>query len=162
AASPPTTPTTPIDELSARRVRRRRAWPSLAAAAVLAVIIAAFAVIGPSRSVTVRATTNQTVVRFTGTGGSLAMAYEPGRLDAVLMRTARRPVELTDARYGALSVLGVDGSIEEFITQGVTPEERARIGDPPTGHGILGVIIGEGRPLRLPDIGADPRSVGFP
>jgi signal transduction histidine kinase len=83
-------------------------------------------------------------------------------LDAVLMRMVELAVEITDARYGALSVLGVDGSIEEFITQGITPEERARIGAPPTGHGILGVIISEGRPLRIPDIGADPRSVGFP
>ena len=83
-------------------------------------------------------------------------------LDAVLTRMVELAVDITGARYGALSVLGVDGRIEEFITQGITPEERARIGDPPTGHGILGLIISEGRPLRIADIGADPRSVGFP
>ena len=53
-------------------------------------------------------------------------------------------------------------AIEEFIIVGVTPEERARIGDPPVGHGILGLLIEEVGPLRLPDIGADQRSVGFP
>jgi signal transduction histidine kinase len=53
-------------------------------------------------------------------------------------------------------------SIEEFITVGVTPEERAAIGEPPVGHGVLGLLIEEVGPLRMPDIGGDPRSVGFP
>ena len=60
-------------------------------------------------------------------------------LDAVLLRIVELAVELTDARYGALGVLTPDGrSIEEFITVGITPEERAALGDPPTGHGLLG------------------------
>jgi signal transduction histidine kinase len=50
----------------------------------------------------------------------------------------------------------------EFITTGITPEEREAIGAPPHGRGILGALIEEGKPLRLPDISADPRSVGFP
>jgi len=84
-------------------------------------------------------------------------------LDAVLQRLVELAVELTDARYGALGVLSPDGgSIEEFITVGITPEERAALGDPPTGHGLLGVLIRDATPLRIPDIGADPRSVGFP
>ena len=83
-------------------------------------------------------------------------------LDAVLQRIVELAREITDARYGALGVLGADGRISEFITRGVTPEERARIGDPPTGHGILGALITEGRPMRLADIGADARSYGFP
>jgi signal transduction histidine kinase len=84
-------------------------------------------------------------------------------LDTVLRRIVELAVELTGARYGALGVLTPDGHrIEEFITVGVTDEERAAIGDPPVGHGLLGVIITEARPMRLPDIAADPRSVGFP
>jgi signal transduction histidine kinase len=84
-------------------------------------------------------------------------------LDAVLQRIVELAVEITDAHYGALGVLTPDGrAIEEFITVGVTPEERAAIGDPPVGHGVLGLLIEEVGPLRLPDIGADPRSVGFP
>ena len=84
-------------------------------------------------------------------------------LDAVLRRIVEVAVELTDARYGALGVLTPDGRrIEEFITVGVTDDERAAIGDPPVGHGLLGALITEARPLRLPDIAADPRSVGFP
>jgi signal transduction histidine kinase len=84
-------------------------------------------------------------------------------LDAVLQRIVELAVEIADARYGALGVLTPDGrAIEEFITVGVTPEERAAIGDPPVGHGVLGLLIKEVGALRLPDIGADPRSVGFP
>jgi signal transduction histidine kinase len=84
-------------------------------------------------------------------------------LDAVLQRLVELAVDLTSARYGALGVLAPSGrSIEEFITVGITPEQRAALGDPPTGHGLLGVLISEARPLRIPDINADPRSVGFP
>jgi signal transduction histidine kinase len=84
-------------------------------------------------------------------------------LDAVLLRIVELAVDLTGARYGALGVLAADGrSIEEFITVGITAEERAALGDPPTGHGLLGALIREARPLRIPDIGADPRSVGVP
>jgi signal transduction histidine kinase len=84
-------------------------------------------------------------------------------LDAVLQRIVELGVEITAARYGALGVLTPDRrAIEEFITVGVSPQERAAIGDPPVGHGVLGVLIEEVGPLRMPDIGADPRSVGFP
>ena len=84
-------------------------------------------------------------------------------LDAVLQRIVELAVEITGARYGALGVLTPDHrAIEQFITVGVTPEERAAIGDPPVGHGVLGVLIDEVGLLRIPDIGADPRSVGFP
>ena len=84
-------------------------------------------------------------------------------LDSVLQRIVELAVEITGARYGALGVLTPDRrAIEEFITVGVTLEERAAIGDPPVGHGVLGVLIEDIGPLRLPDIGKDPRSVGFP
>jgi len=84
-------------------------------------------------------------------------------LDAVLLRIVELAVDLTGARYGALGVLTPDGrSIEEFTTVGITREERAAIGDPPTGHGLLGALITEARPMRIPDIRADSRSVGFP
>ncbi len=83
-------------------------------------------------------------------------------LDAVLQRIIELAVEITDARYGALGVIGPAGDLREFFTTGITPEEREAIGSPPHGRGILGALIEEGKPLRLPDISADPRSVGFP
>jgi signal transduction histidine kinase len=95
----------------------------------------------------------------------LALASELD-LDAVLQRIVELAVQITDARYGALGVLGPDGTEEirivRFVTVGVTPEERAAIGDPPTGHGVLGLLIEDARPIRIDDLGADPRSSGFP
>ena len=83
-------------------------------------------------------------------------------LDAVLNKVVERARTLVGARYGALSVVNHDGSIQTFLTSGVTPEQRAKIGPPPVGHGLLGVVLNEGERLRLPDIGSDPRSHGFP
>jgi signal transduction histidine kinase len=83
-------------------------------------------------------------------------------LDAVLNKVVERARTLVGARYGALSVVNDDGSIETFLTSGVTAEQRAKIGPPPVGHGLLGVVLHEGERLRLPDIGRDPRSHGFP
>ena len=92
----------------------------------------------------------------------MALASELS-LDAVLLRIVELAVELTGARYGALGVLTPDGrSIDEFIVVGITDEQRAALGDPPTGHGLLGALIRDAKPLRIPDISADPRSVGFP
>jgi len=83
-------------------------------------------------------------------------------LEVVLQRIVELACEITGARYGALGVLGADRRIERFITVGLSDEERAAIGDPPTGHGILGLLIELERPLRLPDLTKDQRSVGFP
>ena len=84
-------------------------------------------------------------------------------LSDVLSRIVHAACELVDARYGALGVLDRDGEqLAEFVTRGVTPQERAAIGDPPHGKGVLGLLIREPRPLRLPDLSAHPVSYGFP
>lgn len=83
-------------------------------------------------------------------------------LDAVLNKAVERARHLVGARYGALSVVNADGSIQTFITSGISPEVRARIGPPPVGHGLLGVVLNEGEHLRMRNIGSDPRSHGFP
>jgi len=80
----------------------------------------------------------------------------------VLQRIIELAVNLTDARYGALGVVGADGRLQDFITAGITPEERQAIGPLPVGEGILGVLIREAKPLRLRRIADDPRHVGFP
>ena len=89
-----------------------------------------------------------------GSGHSLADA---------LRGITRAAAELVDARYAALGVLDETGSrLAEFITVGVSDEATARIGAPPEGHGILGLLILEPKPLRLPDLRAHPDSFGFP
>lgn len=84
-------------------------------------------------------------------------------LDAVLQKLVQTAAELTRARYAALGVIDASGeALAQFITHGLTHEERAAIGDLPRGRGILGVLIHDAVSLRLHDIGDDPRSVGFP
>lgn len=80
----------------------------------------------------------------------------------VMQRIVDLARELVGARYAALGVADARGRIQEFHTSGITPQQRAAIGPPPRGHGLLGVLIREGRVLRIPDISRDPRSAGFP
>jgi signal transduction histidine kinase len=83
-------------------------------------------------------------------------------LEAVLQRLVELAAELTEAQYGALGVLGPDGRIAQFLTTGITPAQRVAIGDPPTGHGILGLLIREPRPVRIGNLTQHPLSYGFP
>ena len=84
-------------------------------------------------------------------------------LDSVLRHVVEAAAELIGARYAAVGVLAPDGRlVERFTTHGVDDELRARIGDPPRGHGILGLVIREARPIRIPDLTAHPDSYGFP
>lgn len=84
-------------------------------------------------------------------------------LDIVLKKVVDQARNLVGARYGALSVVNDDGTtIRAFLTSGITPEQRAAIGPPPVGHGVLGVVLHEGQRLRLEDLSKHPRSVGFP
>jgi signal transduction histidine kinase len=84
-------------------------------------------------------------------------------LDGVLQKIVEAAAELTDAKYAALGVIDPTGEeLERFVVTGIDAETQAAIGDPPRGRGILGVLIRDARPLRLDDLGKDPRSVGFP
>ncbi|MEA3056454.1 MAG: hypothetical protein QOD30_1886 [Actinomycetota bacterium] len=84
-------------------------------------------------------------------------------LAAMLERIIRAAVDLVDARYGALGVLDVSGTrLSQFITVGIDEEGRRAIGDLPEGHGILGLLILDAEPLRLPDLREHPDSFGFP
>ncbi|MFC7877775.1 GAF domain-containing protein [Isoptericola sp. NPDC057391] len=83
-------------------------------------------------------------------------------LETTLHRVVQAAATVVDARYAALGVLGDDRRIARFLTVGMSEEEIRAVGPYPTGHGILGELIRDPRPLRLPDIAADPRSVGFP
>jgi signal transduction histidine kinase len=84
-------------------------------------------------------------------------------LEAVLREVVEVARELTGARYAALGVLDEDRrELERFIYVGIDEEARARIGDLPRGRGVLGELIRNPVPLRLHEVGAHPRSYGFP
>lgn len=83
-------------------------------------------------------------------------------LDATLRRIVQAAMDLGDARYGALGVLAEDGSLSEFISIGIDSDTRQRIGNLPSGRGLLGLVIDEAKPLRLEEMSRHPASVGFP
>ncbi|GAA2250282.1 histidine kinase [Streptomyces ruber] len=83
-------------------------------------------------------------------------------LEDLLRRIVQSAADLVDAEYGALGVLGEEGTIRQFITVGMDQGTIARIGHYPEGQGILGLLIREPHPLRLEDLGEHPEAVGFP
>jgi signal transduction histidine kinase len=91
----------------------------------------------------------------------LALASELDE-EALLQRIADLARDVIGARYAALGIVGGEGGLTRFVHSGVDQETADKIGGLPTGKGVLGVIIEEGRPLRLPEISEHPRSVGFP
>jgi signal transduction histidine kinase len=83
-------------------------------------------------------------------------------LRSVLTRLVEAATQLTGAKYAALGVIGGDGLLVEFVTTGLSEEERRLIGDLPRGRGILGLLIHEPEAIRMPELAAHPASVGFP
>jgi signal transduction histidine kinase len=102
----------------------------------------------------------QRLLRLLEVGRALVAELDIERL---LQRVLEVAQELTGARYAALGVLDERRErLERFLTVGVDAETHRAIGDLPRGHGILGVLISDPRPLRLRDVGEHPQSYGFP
>lgn len=83
-------------------------------------------------------------------------------MEAVLQRVVDLSRQMVRARYGALAVLGAGGVFERFVTSGLDDLECSRIGPTLQKAGLLGAVIAEGKPIRVPVIAADDRSEGFP
>jgi signal transduction histidine kinase len=84
-------------------------------------------------------------------------------LDGVLQEVADVAREVVGARYAALGVLAPDGEgLSNFVTSGLDKVQRERIGDLPSGRGLLGVVIHEARPIRTADLNRHPQRFGFP
>ena len=110
----------------------------------------------PSSKAVGRAGLNQLVDAVMAIGSDLDLA-------ATLQRIVDAARELVDARYCALAVLDASGdALAEFIFAGIDDDTYRAIGDPPEGHGILGLLIADPRPLRLADLTEHPASFGFP
>jgi len=83
-------------------------------------------------------------------------------LDATLRRIVEAAVDLVDARYGALAVLGDAGVFERFVQVGVEEAVAERIGLRPAGRGVMGVPVETLGLLRLPDLAQHAASGGVP
>ncbi|NUP58394.1 MAG: GAF domain-containing protein, partial [Pseudarthrobacter sp.] len=100
--------------------------------------------------------------RINGLLAAVVALAEDLSLEAVLDRLVRSACALVGAKYGALGVIGDDRTLSHFITVGIDEEGIRSIGDLPTGHGVLGLLIREPKPLRLHDLGQHPIASGFP
>lgn len=84
-------------------------------------------------------------------------------LQGVLHRIAEAAADLADASYAALGVISDDGrGLSQFVVVGVDQAMIEKIGDLPSGHGVLGELIRDPRPLRLHDLAQHAASFGFP
>jgi len=84
-------------------------------------------------------------------------------LDGVLQRAVQISAEVIGARYAAIGIVASDGrTLDHFTTYGVDADLAARIGTPPRVHGILGAMMREATPIRLPDLATHPDSQGCP
>ena len=92
-----------------------------------------------------------TLRRLLEAGRSLVKLLELERILDNLLGVA---TELTRARYAAIGVLNEQRSgLERFVTHGFDADTHRAIGDLPRGRGVLGVLITDPRPLRLPHVG---------
>src|SRR5215218_9628893 len=83
-------------------------------------------------------------------------------LEAVLQRVVNSACTLLQARFGALGVINEEHALSHFITVGIDDETGRKIGPLPTGHGVLGLLIRDPKPLRLHDLSQHPEAYGFP
>ena len=84
-------------------------------------------------------------------------------LPLLLRRLIEEARSMTGARHGALCVLNDERTaLAEFITAGLEPIEEERVGPAPVGRGVLGALVSDGVPLRLPCLGDHPARSGFP
>ncbi len=88
--------------------------------------------------------------------------YGEVSLGTVLQKVVDQARQLLEARYGAIAVYDDKGLLKEFMTSGMSEEDKEAIGTLPEGRGLLGVVLRRGQRIRLPDVERDPRSVGFP
>lgn len=100
--------------------------------------------------------------RMQGLLNAVVALAEDLSLEAVLHRVVSSACDLLQAQYGALGVIGRDRALSHFITVGIDEELARKIGPLPTGHGVLGLLIRDPKPLRLHDLGQHPDAYGFP
>jgi len=84
-------------------------------------------------------------------------------LGTVLQRVVDSARDVIGARYAALGVLNDEGTgLSDFVTSGITMEQREKIGALPSGKGLLGVVIRQPKAIRVGDLARHPQRAGFP
>lgn len=91
---------------------------------------------------------------------SVAAAHD---VEEALQAIADSAREVAGAEMSALGVPGQPGEpMAHFVVSGLLPEVTAQAGLPPMGRGVLGVLLREGKPVRIDDIAQHPAFEGVP
>ncbi len=83
-------------------------------------------------------------------------------LDRVLQQITDLARGLVGATYAALGVPDQAGGLEQFIVSGIDEATVKHMGHLPIGRGLLGLLLREPKPIRIPRLQDDPRFSGFP
>jgi GAF domain-containing protein len=92
----------------------------------------------------------------------LARLPKPRHPEEALQPLVDLAREMTNARYAALAVSDEDDRTEGFVTSGLTKAQLRGLKVPPQGHGPLGSLRSDGRPVRIDDLDLHPKSFGYP
>lgn len=90
---------------------------------------------------------------------TLPARHRPDQSLQIVVDLAR---ELTAGRYAALSVTDEHDVTEGFFASGLNRDQMARLRTPPQGHGPLGSLRYDGRPVRFEDVSRHAKAFGFP
>ena len=82
-------------------------------------------------------------------------------LETVLNEVVESARALTGARYGAIATIDEAGAPQDFVTSGFTAEEHRKLVEWPDGPRLFEYFRDLPGPLRIPDVPAYIRSLGF-
>ncbi len=81
--------------------------------------------------------------------------------DSVLQDVLDSARSLTSARYGVMTLLDDGGRVQDFLSSGLSGEESRQLWLMPEGLRIFRALTNISEPLRLPDLAAHVRGLGF-
>ena len=90
------------------------------------------------------------------------MTTDQRSTETALETMLRGVINIVKAKYGAAAVFHADGSIDKFVTVGMSDAQIKGIAHPPVGKGLLGFLQHSKQSLRIADMSKHPNSVGFP
>ena len=99
--------------------------------------------------------------RDSGLAGALLRIGGTLDLETVLQEVVESARGLTGARYGAIATIGETGAAQDFVTSGLTEDEHRNITEWSDGPRLFEYFRALEGPLRLPDVQAYVRSLGF-
>jgi signal transduction histidine kinase len=89
-------------------------------------------------------------------------AAASGNIETMLEQIAHVVRKLVNAKYAAIGIPDGRSHLRAFKYSGIALEDARSIVHPPIGRGLLGAVLNERTAIRLDNIQADKRSIGFP